>query len=240
MGLSSQDCLHTLTLIYTSLQAKNPFRRARYISPPPPLPQSQALAHKLQEQTVGWLSGCLSDCLSNLGSDHTAYPNLIDSITSCLGGFPLGERCIESANRSSLQKALSEYLQQQVAMWYRPSLCLAAAKASMLVVQRSQESISTTLQATHLYFSLQLTLSDLLDCYTHILTDEFVQSVQSMVGQVAGLLQGSEQVGECAPVWLRQSCTGLYDSGRPAGLSRYLSRHGALALLNWRILFLMV
>lgn len=56
-------------------------------------------------------------------------------------------------------------------MCYRPSSCLAAAKASMLVVQRSQEPISATLQATHLYCTLQLTLSGLLDCYTHILTD---------------------------------------------------------------------
>uniref|UniRef100_A0A8C7FIP1 tRNA (32-2'-O)-methyltransferase regulator THADA n=1 Tax=Oncorhynchus kisutch TaxID=8019 RepID=A0A8C7FIP1_ONCKI len=51
--------------------------------------------------------------------------------------------------------------------------------------------------------------------------------------QVAGLLQGSEQCAECAPVWLTQSCTGLYDSGRPAGVSLYLC-HGALAMLNWR------
>uniref|UniRef100_A0A8C8G3G0 tRNA (32-2'-O)-methyltransferase regulator THADA n=1 Tax=Oncorhynchus tshawytscha TaxID=74940 RepID=A0A8C8G3G0_ONCTS len=51
--------------------------------------------------------------------------------------------------------------------------------------------------------------------------------------QVAGLLQGSEQSGECAPVWLTQSCAGLYDSGRPAGVSLYLC-HGALAMLNWR------
>lgn len=34
-------------------------------------------------------------------------------------------------------------------------------------------------------------------------------------------------------MWLRQSCTGLYDSGRPAGVSLYLC-HGALAMLNWR------
>lgn len=49
--------------------------------------------------------------------------------------------------------------------------CLAAVKASMLVVQRSQELISAALQAVHPHCTLQLTLSGLLDCYTHILTD---------------------------------------------------------------------
>lgn len=49
--------------------------------------------------------------------------------------------------------------------------CLAAVKASMLVVQRSQELISAVLQAVHPHCTLQLTLSGLLDCYTHILTD---------------------------------------------------------------------
>lgn len=44
--------------------------------------------------------------------------------------------------------------------------CLAAVKASMLVIQRSLETISATLQA-----ELQETLSNLLDCYVHILTD---------------------------------------------------------------------
>eukprot|EP00063_Salmo_salar_P079235 XP_014054070.1 PREDICTED: thyroid adenoma-associated protein [Salmo salar] len=225
-GSLLQDCLHMLALIYTSLQAKNPLRRASALSSVPDW---------LQEQTVGWLSGCLSVCpLSAQTTPHAA-------------SLPVtGVHSLLTEVLQFLQKALlSEYLQLkrrhsfQEAMCYRPSSCLAAAKASMLVVQRSQEPISATLQATHLYCTLQLTLSGLLDCYTHILTDEFVQSVQSMVGQAAGLLQGSEQVGECAPVWLRQSCTGLYDSGRPTGLFLYLC-HGALAMLNWRILFLMI
>uniref|UniRef100_A0AAY5KM06 tRNA (32-2'-O)-methyltransferase regulator THADA n=1 Tax=Esox lucius TaxID=8010 RepID=A0AAY5KM06_ESOLU len=121
--------------------------------------------------------------------------------------------------------------------------CLAAVKASMLVVQRSQDLISAALQAGNPDCTLQPTLSGLLDCYTHILTDEeFVQAVQSTAGMAVVLLIRSvlgcgDEVAslgaECAPLWLRESCVGLYDSGRPAGVSLYLC-HGALAMLNWR------
>lgn len=49
--------------------------------------------------------------------------------------------------------------------------CLAAVKTSMLVIQRSQETISTTLQAEQNHSKLEDTLSSLLGCYIHILTD---------------------------------------------------------------------
>ncbi|XP_029525591.1 tRNA (32-2'-O)-methyltransferase regulator THADA [Oncorhynchus nerka] len=251
-----QACLHTMALIYTSLLAKNPLRRASASA-------LSSVPDWLQEQTVICLSACLSDSLSTVGSDHSSYSHLIDSITACLDAFPLGERCIHRLLAEVLpflHKALSEYLQLNSGLAGRHVVqaqlmhsCLAAVKASMLVVQRSQELISAALQAVHPHCTLQLTLSGLLDCYTHILTDEnFLQAVQSTAGMavvlltrsvmgsgdgvaavVAGLLQVSEQSGECAPVWLTQSCRGLYDSGRPAGVSLYLC-HGALAMLNWR------
>uniref|UniRef100_A0A3P8YHM8 tRNA (32-2'-O)-methyltransferase regulator THADA n=1 Tax=Esox lucius TaxID=8010 RepID=A0A3P8YHM8_ESOLU len=250
-----QACLNTLALIYTSLQAKNPLRRA----------SASALSSVpgwLQDQAVGCLSACLSDCLSTLCSDRASYPHLIDSVTSCLDGFPLGAYGVPSHRLllTFLHKALSEYLQLNsglagchVLQAQLMHSCLAAVKASMLVVQRSQDLISAALQAGNPDCTLQPTLSGLLDCYTHILTDEeFVQAVQSTAGMavvllirsvlgcgdevasaVAGLLQGIELGAECAPLWLRESCVGLYDSGRPAGVSLYLC-HGALAMLNWR------
>lgn len=49
--------------------------------------------------------------------------------------------------------------------------CLAAVKASVLVVQRAQDTISTTLQAELSSCKLEEILSNLLSCYTHILTD---------------------------------------------------------------------
>ncbi len=50
--------------------------------------------------------------------------------------------------------------------------CLAAVKASMLVVQRSQELISTAvLSASDDQSGLHQALSGLLSCYTRILTD---------------------------------------------------------------------
>lgn len=51
------------------------------------------------------------------------------------------------------------------------SSCLATVKASMLVIQRSQETISATLQAEPGGCRLEEILSDLLGCYVHILTD---------------------------------------------------------------------
>jgi len=45
--------------------------------------------------------------------------------------------------------------------------CLAAVKTSMVVIQRSQQTISAALNRCE----LEDTLSGLLGCYTHILTD---------------------------------------------------------------------
>ncbi|XP_049927427.1 thyroid adenoma-associated protein [Epinephelus moara] len=253
-GALLDACLHTLSLVYTSLQAKNPLRRAI----------ASALGSVpawLQERTVNSLSACLSDCLSKATSDQ--YPHIVDTITACLDGFSLGERCINKLLPEVLQflhKGLSEYLHQNsglagrhIAQAQLMQSCLAAVKTSMLVIQRSQETISTALQAEQNHCKLDDTLSSLLGCYTHILTDEeFIQSVQSTAGMavvllirsvigrgdevasvVCSLLRSSAQGLDSAPQWLKQRCEGLCTSGRPPGVSLYLC-HGALAMLSWK------
>ncbi|KAL7382872.1 hypothetical protein ABVT39_000669 [Epinephelus coioides] len=215
----------------------------------------------LQERTVNSLSACLSDCLSKATSDQ--YPHIVDTITACLDGFSLGERCINKLLAEALQflhKGLSEYLHQNsglagrhIAQAQLMQSCLAAVKTSMLVIQRSQETISTALQAEQNNCKLDDTLSSLLGCYTHILTDEeFIQSVQSTAGMavvllirsvigcgdevasvVCSLLRSSAQGLDSAPQWLKQRCEGLCTSGRPPGVSLYLC-HGALAMLSWK------
>ncbi|XP_034080889.1 thyroid adenoma-associated protein isoform X3 [Gymnodraco acuticeps] len=253
-GALLESCLHTLTLVYTCLQAKNPLRRTI----------ASALGSVpawLQEQTVHSLSACLSDCLSNPTSEQ--YPHITDTITACLDGFTLGERCINKLLPEVMQflhKGLSEYLHQNsglagrhIAQAQLMYCCLATVKASMLVMQRSQETIGSSLQAQHTHTKLEDTLSSLLGCYTHILTDEdFIQSVQSTAGMaivllirsamgggdevasvVCSLLRGSAQGLDSAPRWLQQRCEGLCSSARPAGVSLYLC-HGALAMLSWK------
>lgn len=54
--------------------------------------------------------------------------------------------------------------------------CLAVVKASILVIQKSQESISACLHSEQSHCMLRDTLSSLLGCYTHILTDGKKQS----------------------------------------------------------------
>uniref|UniRef100_I3J4G4 tRNA (32-2'-O)-methyltransferase regulator THADA n=1 Tax=Oreochromis niloticus TaxID=8128 RepID=I3J4G4_ORENI len=253
-GVLLDACLHTVAVVYTSLQSKNPLRRAI----------ASALGSVpawLQEQTVSCLAGCLSDCMSSASSDR--YPHIVDSITACLDGFPLGESCINKLLPEVLQflhKALSEYLHQNsglvgrhIAQAQLMQSCLAAVKTSMLVVQRSQDTISMALQAQPDCCRLQDTLGDLLGCYIHILTDEeFIQSVQSTAGMavvllirsvmgsgddvasvVCSLLRSSVQDLDSAPQWLKQRCEGLCSSGRPPGVSLYLC-HGALAMLSWK------
>ncbi|KAK5853649.1 hypothetical protein PBY51_014784 [Eleginops maclovinus] len=254
-GSLLESCLHTLSLIYTSLQSKNPLRRAI----------ASALGSVpawLKEQTVNSLSACLSaDCLSNPTSEQ--YPHITDTITACLDGFSLGERCINKLLPEVLQflhKGLSGYLHQNsglagrhIAQAQLMFLCLATVKASMLVMQRSQEAIGAALQSEHTRTKLEDTMSSLLGCYTHILTDEeFVQSVQSTAGMavvllirsamgggdevasvVCSLLRGSAQGLDSAPGWLQQRCEGLCSSARPPGVSLYLC-HGALAMLSWK------
>lgn len=60
---------------------------------------------------------------------------------------------------------------RQVARAQLMRSCLAAVKASVLVLQRAQDTISTTLQVEPSSCKLEEILSNLLSCYTHILTD---------------------------------------------------------------------
>ncbi|KAJ8359680.1 hypothetical protein SKAU_G00162050 [Synaphobranchus kaupii] len=250
------SCLDTLAIMYTSLQSKNPLKRAVAST-------LSSVPAWLQGQAISRLSACLSDCLST--ADAERYPHLTDTVASCLDGFSLGEMCIHSLLTEVLQfchKALCEYLQQNsglagrhVAQAQVMQACLAAVKASILVMQRSQELVSAALLAepTPSPCPLRDTLNALLTCYTRILTDEeFVQTIQSTAGMavvlftkcmlgngdkvaevVAGLLLGPEQGADGAPVWLQESCAGLYHSDRPLAVSLFLC-HGALAMLNWR------
>uniref|UniRef100_A0A4W6FWN5 tRNA (32-2'-O)-methyltransferase regulator THADA n=1 Tax=Lates calcarifer TaxID=8187 RepID=A0A4W6FWN5_LATCA len=242
-GALLEACLHTLALVYTSLQAKNPLRRAI----------ASALGSVpawLQEQTVNCLCTCLSDCLSSADSDK--YPHIVDTIAACLDGFPVGDLTVSFLLYVVLQflhKGLNEYLHQNsglagrhIAQAQLMHSCLAAVKTSMLVVQRSQEAISAALQAEVDQCKVEDTLSSLLSCYIHILTDEeFIQSVQSTAGMAVVLLirsvmgSGDEVASglDPAPQWLQQRCAGLCASGRPPGVSLYLC-HGVLAMLSWK------
>uniref|UniRef100_A0A3B4T4H6 tRNA (32-2'-O)-methyltransferase regulator THADA n=1 Tax=Seriola dumerili TaxID=41447 RepID=A0A3B4T4H6_SERDU len=242
-GALLDACLHTLALVYTSLQAKNPLRRAI----------ASALGSVpawLQERTVNCLCACLSDWLSNTQSDK--YPHIVDTITAFLDGFPFGNHILSLLLCVVLQflhKGLSEYLHQNsglagrhIAQAKLMQSCLAAVKTSMLVVQRSQETISAALQAEHNHCELEDTLSSHLSCYIHILTDEeFIQSVQSTAGMAVVLLirsvmgSGDEVASglDPAPQWVKQRCVALCTSDRPPGVSLYLC-HGVLAMLSWK------
>ncbi|KAM9726802.1 thyroid adenoma-associated protein isoform 2-T3 [Menidia menidia] len=245
-------CLDTLASVFISLQAKNPLRRAI----------ASALGSVpawLQEQTVNSLSACLSDCMSTSSSDQ--YSHIVDTISAYQDSFPLGERSINKLMFEVLQflhKVLLEYLHQNSRLAGRHIVqaqlmqsCLAAVKTSMLVLQRSQDTLSLALQTRQT--QLEETLGVLLGCYVQILTDEeFIQSVQSTAGMavvllirsvmgsgdevasvVCSLLRGSAPGLDPAPRWLRQRCEALCHGGRPPGISLYLC-HGALAMLSWR------
>lgn len=59
--------------------------------------------------------------------------------------------------------------------------CLAAVKTSMLVIQRSRETLSAALQAEQSGCGLEEMLSSLLGCYICILTDgEFASDLMTM------------------------------------------------------------
>ncbi|XP_037321311.2 thyroid adenoma-associated protein [Pungitius pungitius] len=253
-GALLQACLHALSLVYTSLQAKNPLRRAIASA------LSSAPAW-MQEPALGTLSACLSACLSDAASER--YPHVVDTVAACLDCFPLGERCINQLLPGVLQflhKGLSEYLHRNsgltgrhIAQAQLMQSCLAAVKTSVLVIQRCQERMGGGLRAERDRHELEDTLGRLLGCYMHILTDEeFVQSVQSTAGLavvllirsvmgcgdevasvVCSLLRSSPPGLDSAPPWLKQRCEGLCAGGRPAGVSLYLC-HGALAMLSWK------
>ncbi|XP_057197470.1 thyroid adenoma-associated protein isoform X2 [Triplophysa rosa] len=249
-----EACLNTLAVLFTTLPAKNPLKRA----------VASAIAgspDRLQQQAIECLSERLSFSLCSVSTDD--YPHLTDCITSCLDGSPIGEKCIHrllTEVLQFLQKVLSYYVEQNsclagrhVAQARLMQSCLAVVKTSMLVVQRSHEPVTAALLSASNQCDLQQALSALLKCYTYILTDEeFVQTVQSTAGMalillirtvmgngddvpitVAGLLHGTLESDSTAPQWLNQSCAGLYESSRPAAVALYLS-HGALAMIGWR------
>ncbi|XP_024152640.1 thyroid adenoma-associated protein [Oryzias melastigma] len=247
-------CLHTLSVVYTTLQAKNPLRRAI----------ASALGSVpvwLEERANNSLCGCLSDCMNSSSSDR--YPQIVDIIAACLDGFPLGEKCINRLLPEVLKflhKVLENYPQQNrglsgrhVAQAQLMQSCLCAVKTSMLVLQRSQDSLSSALQAERDGSRLEDTLCSLLGCYIHILTDEeFIQSVQSTAGMavvllirsvmgagegvaavVCGLLLSSVPDLASAPRFLRRRCESLCGGVRPSAVSLFLC-HGALAMLSWK------
>uniref|UniRef100_A0A8C9W827 tRNA (32-2'-O)-methyltransferase regulator THADA n=1 Tax=Scleropages formosus TaxID=113540 RepID=A0A8C9W827_SCLFO len=235
-------CLETLAIMYTSLQAKNPLKKAVAST-------LCSVPAWLQESAVVCLSARLFDCFSTLGPDH--YPHLTDCVTSCLDGFPIG-RSIISMVLKFLQKALSEYLQMNrnlagchVAQAQLMQSCLAAVKASMLVVQRSQEPIRASLWTFPSQCPLQDILIELLHCHTQILMEEdLLQVVQSTAGMavvvlIRIMLGNGDRLAEVVkvdpstPQWLKESCAGLYQRKRPSAVSLYLC-HGTLAMLTWR------
>ncbi|XP_063047806.1 thyroid adenoma-associated protein [Engraulis encrasicolus] len=250
--------VEALCVMFMSVESKNPLKRAAASA-------LRSVPEWLQEKAAVCLSECLSGGLSSLGLEH--YTRLTDTITACLDGVPIGEKGVQILQTEVLHffhKALCEYLHQNrslsgqhVAQAQLMHSCLGAVKASMLVLQRTQELLVTMLKTMTPECPLQLALSGLMSCYTQILTDEeFVQSVQSTAGmavvllircvmqseedvakEVTGLLQCRQQQqhgpGSVSPSWLRESCVGLYDSGRPAALVLFLC-HGALAMLSWR------
>uniref|UniRef100_A0AAV2JLB0 tRNA (32-2'-O)-methyltransferase regulator THADA n=1 Tax=Knipowitschia caucasica TaxID=637954 RepID=A0AAV2JLB0_KNICA len=253
-GLLLGACLHTLTLVYTSLQPKNPLRRAI----------ASALGSAplwLVDRAVALLSSCLSERLSKVASDH--FTLNVDIIAACLDGFPIGEKCINKLLPEVLQFlhiGLSRGLDQNsdlagrhIAQAQLMHSCLAAVKTSMLVLQRSQDTVSALLESDEGKSGFEDTLSSSLDCYVHVLTnEEFVQSVQSTAGMavvllirsvmgpgdevasvVCSLLRGSLEGLDLTPQWLKHRCEGLMTKGRPPGVSLYLC-HGALAMLSWK------
>ncbi|XP_061601680.1 thyroid adenoma-associated protein isoform X2 [Cololabis saira] len=250
LGSALEASLDALALVYTSLRAKNPLRRAIASA-------LNSVPAWLQERTVVSLSSCLSDCMSS--SSPERYPHVVDTVSTCLDGFPLGERCISKLLPEVLKffhTVLREYLHQNsglagrhVAQAQLMHSCLAAVKTSMLVLQKSPDPLG---EAVH-EGELQDTLGSLLGCYVHILTDEeFVQSVQSTAGMavvllvrsvmgsgdqvaslVCSLLRNSAQASSSVPAWIQQRCSGLCSGRRPPGVSLYLC-HGALAMLSWK------
>ncbi|XP_068183222.1 thyroid adenoma-associated protein [Antennarius striatus] len=249
-----EACLHTLSVVFTSLQAKNPIRRA--------IASAFGLVPAwLEERAVDSLSSCLSICLSKPTSEQ--HRHTVETVGACLDGFALGEKCINkrlpevlqffcSALRGCLHKS-SCLAGSRIAQAELMQSCLAAVKTSMLVIQRSQETLSAALQTRPNHRELEDTLSNLLDCYTRVLTDEeFIQSVQSTAGMavvllirsvmgsgdevasvMCGLLRGSLPGLGSSPRWLQQRCGGLCSDARLPGVSLYLC-HGALAMLNWK------
>ncbi|XP_008428609.1 thyroid adenoma-associated protein [Poecilia reticulata] len=245
-GEGLDACLNAVSLIYTSVQAKNPLRRAAASA-------LSSVPECLQGRAVDSLSSCLSDCLSTPCSEQ--HPHTVDTIAACLDGFHLGERCINKLLLQVLKficEVLHEYLQQNsglagrhIAQAQLMQSCLAAVKTSMLVLQRSQGAVGAAAPPEP--------LGGLLSCYIHILTDEeFIQAVQSTAGMavvllirsvmgagdevasvVSSLLRGSAPGLDSAPRWLRLRCETLCTSGRPPGVALYLS-HGALAMLGWK------
>uniref|UniRef100_A0A8C7XWX6 Uncharacterized protein n=1 Tax=Oryzias sinensis TaxID=183150 RepID=A0A8C7XWX6_9TELE len=96
-------CLHTLSVVYTTLQAKNPLRRAI-------ASVLGSVPGWLQERANDSLCGCLSDCMNRSSSDR--YPQIVDIIATCLDGFPLGKIFFSISLLIFLHKVLEDHPRQ--------------------------------------------------------------------------------------------------------------------------------
>uniref|UniRef100_A0A8C1YAD1 tRNA (32-2'-O)-methyltransferase regulator THADA n=1 Tax=Cyprinus carpio TaxID=7962 RepID=A0A8C1YAD1_CYPCA len=176
------------------------------------------------DEKVAWMESC------------SCYPEFLKNVSSMV--------CCCALTFDLLFRGLSG---RHVAQAQLMQSCLAAVKASMLVVQRSQEPITTAvLSASEDQSDLHQALSGLLSCYTCILTDGKAKTpifftcnstlcfcIYLHFLYIYIYCICSVGAGSLAPQWLRQSCAGLYESSRPAAVALYLS-HGALAMLSWR------
>ncbi|XP_075060252.1 tRNA (32-2'-O)-methyltransferase regulator THADA isoform X2 [Mixophyes fleayi] len=244
-------CLSVLAEMYFAVSAKNPLKKVLASS-------LNSVPDTCRSDAVCAFTCCLRKDIDIEDIEH--YRNAVGNLASCMESFSLGSSCVINLFPEVLRflvKVLHTFQSQNkrilgdgLAQTQLMHDLLAAVKLSIVVVQKSQESVQGSLQPD-VQSPVQKAMCDLLSCFTDILLDDdLLQNVQSTSG-MAIILYLKTILGDCerltklvSDLFLRSldpvglpgwfiSCCGSLCEDLPDNALLFLCQ-GVLAMLEWK------
>ncbi|MEE6474112.1 hypothetical protein FKM82_010275 [Ascaphus truei] len=246
-----QCCLGVLAEMYFSLASKNPLKKVLASS-------MNSLPDQCKADAVCAFTCCLKEDIGTKDTEN--YRKVVDNLAACMENFIIGSTCVTSLFLEIfqfLEKVLQTFQRQNqkilgngLAQTHLMHDLLTTVKVSMVLVQKVQEHVESSLQSDP-QSPLWKTMRDLLSCFTGIVMDEdLLQNVQSTSGLAVVLylkimFKRCEKLPElvsdlilrsldqaAVPDWF-VSCCGRLCKDLPDAAVLLLCQ-GALAMLEWK------
>ncbi|XP_056424110.1 thyroid adenoma-associated protein isoform X2 [Hyla sarda] len=244
-------CMDVLAEMYFTVGAKNPLKKVLASA-------LNSVPDPCKNDAISAFTFCLRKHIAM--EDTGRYRKVVDNLASCMDGFSLGNRCVNSLIPEVLQflvKVLHTFqshnkriLGDGLAQTQLMHDLLTAVKLSMVLVQKSPESVLESMQP-NVSCPLWKTMCDLLYSFCGILLDDdLLQNIQSTAGMaiilylktmlkdrdiltdlVNNLMLQSWDSAD-VPDWFMAGCGSLCKD-LPDTALLFLCQ-GALAMLEWK------
>lgn len=247
-----QNCLEVFTMMYFSVDSKNPLKKVLSSS-------LDSLHQHFNTEARYSFTSCLREELQNTA--HSVHRQVLDNLSSCMENFTLGLTCVTGIFMEVLEylQGVLHTLQDQnralngnrIAQTQLMYDLLMAVKISMILVQRVQNNVQEALREDR-NSAVWKSMCGLLNCFSSFLIDEeLLQNVQSTSAMAVILylkimFQPAEKLpllvsnlllrsvdSAAVPDWFLNSCGNLCKEDVPDSALLFLC-HGALAMLNWK------